>query len=149
MSQATRIINKFGTMTGWNSVTVNLLGRDVEGINAISYSDSETKENAYGAGKYPIGRSRGNYEPTASISLYKEEVEALRLSLPITKRRLQDIAPFDIVVQYVSEDGQILTDKIHNAEFTNDGVEVAQGDGTISREYELIVSHITYGQVNG
>lgn len=146
MSQATRIINKFGTMTGWNSVTVNLLGRDVEGINSVSYNDAETKENAYGGGKYPIGRSRGNYEPEASIGLYKEEVDALRLSLPVGKR-LQDIAPFDIVVEYAREDGAITRDIIHNVEFTSDGVEVAQGDGTISREYDLIVSHITYGVI--
>lgn len=146
MSQATRIINKFGTMTGWNSVTVNLLGRDVEGINSMSYSDSETKENAYGAGKYPIGRGRGNYEAEASIGLYKEEVDALRLSLPAGKR-LQDIAPFDIVVEYMRENGSITKDIIHNVEFTDDGVEVSQSDGTISREYALIISHITYGVI--
>lgn len=139
----TTLINKFGTMQGWNSITVNLLGRDIEGISELSYNDSETKENVYGAGKYPIGRSRGNYEPEASISLYKEEADALRESLGKGKR-IQDISPFDIVVEYERENGEIVKDRIRNCEFTNDGVEVSQSDGTIVTEYTLIVSHIEW-----
>ena len=142
MANAT-IINKFGTMKGWNSITANFLARDVEGISALSYSDTETKENIYGAGKYPIGRSSGNYETECSMSLYKEEVDGLKAALPAGKR-LQDIAPFDIVVVYANSEGQIVKDIIHNAQFTNDGVDVSQGDGTIVTEYTLIVSHITW-----
>lgn len=130
-------------MTGWNSITVNVMGRDLEGITQLSYTDSETKENVYGAGKFPIGRSSGNYEATATISLYKEEADGLRLSLG-TGKRVMDIAPFDIVVQYENQVGVILKDRIRNCEFKNDGVEVAQSDGTIVTEYELLVSHIDY-----
>lgn len=142
----TRVINKFGTMLGWTSVTANLLGRDAEGITEISYTDEVVKENIKGAGQYPIGRSRGDYEAEASITLYKEEVDILRSSLPAGKR-LQDIAPFDINVQYATPEGQILKDRIRNCEFTNDGVEVAQGDGTIATQYKLIISHIEYGVI--
>lgn len=141
-----QIINKFGTMQGWNSITANLLGRDLEGISELSYTDSVTKENVYGAGKYPIGRSSGNYEPECSITLFKEEADGLRASLPRGKR-IQDIAPFDLIVEYVNQDGIVLKDIIYNCEFTNDGVEVAQSDGTISMQYELIVSHIEYGVI--
>jgi hypothetical protein len=145
MANAT-IINKFGKMKGWNSITVNLLGRDVEGITQIAYSDNVTKENVYGAGKMPIGRSQGNYEPEASFTLYKEEVDALRLALG-PGRRIQDIEPFDIVVQYETPTGEIFKDIIRNAEFTNDGVEVEQGNGTITTQYTLIVSHIDWSVV--
>lgn len=141
-----RITNRFGEMKGWNSITVNLLGRDLEGVTALKYNDSETKENVYGAGKFPVGRSRGNYEAEASITLFKEELDGLRLSLG-PGRRIMDIAPFDIVVQYENAIGEILTDRIRNCEFKNDGVEVAQGDGTIATECELIVSHIDYNVI--
>lgn len=143
---AETIINKFGVMKGWNSVTVNIMGRDVEGISAVSYNDSMEKENVQGAGPYPIGRSRGNYEAEASLTLYKEEADALKMSLPPGKR-LIDIAPFDITIEYENESGLILRDKIRNCEFTNDGVEVNQGDGTISTEYTLIVSHIDWNLI--
>lgn len=139
----TKIINKFGTMQGWNSITVNLLGRDLEGITELKYTDSETKENVYGAGKYPIGRSRGNYEAEAAVTLLKEEADALQASLSQGKR-VQDIAPFDITVEYENKDGQIKKDRIRNCEFTNAGTEVAQSDGTIATEYTLLVSHIEY-----
>lgn len=142
MSQTT-IINKFGTMKGWSSITANMLGRDLEGITSISYNDTVEKENVRGAGMYPVGRSRGNYEAEASITLFKEEIDALKKSLARGKR-IQDIAAFDIIVQYQTPEGVILKDIIHNVEFKNDGLEVSQGDGVIETEYELICSHITW-----
>ena len=48
------LINKFGKIAGWNSVKVVMLGRQVEGITALSYKDSKEKENIYGAGEYPV-----------------------------------------------------------------------------------------------
>ncbi len=133
-------------MQGWNSVTANAMGRNFEGISGLSYNDTVTKENVRGAGKYPIGRSEGDYEAEASISLYKEEADTLRRSLPAGKR-LQDIAPFDINVEYANKDGIITKDRIRNCEFTNDGVEVSQGDGIITTEYTLIVSHIEWNVI--
>lgn len=139
------IVNKFGTVQGWNNITVNILGRDVEGITKVTYDDSQTKENVYGAGAMPIGRSRGNYEPSASITLLKEEVDALVASLPSGKR-IQDIGAFDIPVKY-EIDGIIKFDIIRNCEFTNNGVDVSQGDGSIATDFELIVSHIDWNVI--
>ncbi|MBU2923055.1 hypothetical protein KO504_17025 [Winogradskyella psychrotolerans] len=146
MTTDTTIINKFGTMTGWNDITVNLLSRDVEGILKIAYDDTVQKENVPGAGMYPVGRSKGNYEANASITLYKEEADAIKAALA-TGSRLQDILPFDINVQYQKVDGSIVKDRIRNCEFTNDGVDVSNGDGTISTEFTLIVSHIEWNVI--
>jgi hypothetical protein len=138
---ATNIINRFGSIQGWNSLTVNMLGRDLEGIKSLKYGDKDTKTNVYGAGKHPVGRSSGNVEPFASIGLLKEEVDALKQSLP-PGMRIQDIPPFDIVAEYELRDGTIIKDRVRNCEFTNRGVDVKQSDGEIVTEYELIVSHI-------
>ena len=75
------LINKFGKIAGWNSVKVVMLGRQVEGITALSYKDSKEKDNIYGAGEFPVGRGEGNYKAEASITLLKEEVNALQLAL--------------------------------------------------------------------
>ena len=141
----TVIVNKFGTVQGWNNITANMLGRDVEGITKIAYGDSQTKENVYGAGSMPIGRSRGNYEPTASITLLKEEMDALQRSLK-PGQRIQDIAPFDIIIKY-EIDGVVMRDVIRNCEFTNNAIDVSQADGTVAIECELIVSHIDWNIV--
>lgn len=140
MSSASTLINKFGKMTGWNSITVNLLGRDVEGITELEYDDSTELENAKGQGKYPCGRGEGNYEAKASVTLYIEEVNAIQRSLPPGKR-LSDIAPFDIVVEYEYNDFKV-KDRIHNCQFKGRSVAVKQGDKTIANKLELVVSHI-------
>lgn len=129
-------------MAGWNNVTVNLLGRDLEGITELSYSDETEKENAYGAGNMPIGRGVGNYSAKTSITLFKEEITALQLSLGPGKR-LQDIAPFDIIVQY-EYNGFMCIDRIRNCEFQGAGIEVKQNDKIIANKFELIVSHIEW-----
>lgn len=146
MTTDATIINRFGQMTGWNNIVVNLLSRDVEGITELSYDDSVSKEHAYGAGKYPVGRGEGNYEANASITLYKEEVDGLQGALA-TGQRIQDILPFDINVQYEKKDGSIQKDRIRNCEFTNNGVEVKNNDGTISIKFDLIVSHIEWNVI--
>lgn len=144
MAQQPAIVNKFGKVAGWNSVTLNLLGRDVEGITEIAYDDTVEKENIYGAGGYPVGRGEGNYAATASITLMEEERRAIMGALP-PQNKIQDIPAFDIPVSYEYA-GKIYKDVIHNAEFMNNGVEVKQNDKTIAFKFDLIVSHITWNK---
>jgi hypothetical protein len=137
------IINKFGTMMGWNSIAIPLLGRVLEGVSRIKYDDSVEKKNARGAGRFAIGREDGNYDANCEIDLFKEEVLGLQRSLPKGKR-IQDIKAFDIPVVYENEDGVITTDIIRNFEFTNNGVDVKNGDGSISTSFKGIISHIDW-----
>lgn len=139
------LVNKFGKVAGWNSTTATMMGRDIEGFTELKYDDSVEKENIYGAGKMPIGRGEGNYKATASITLIKEEVDALQLSLGPGKR-LTDIAPFDIAVSY-DYLSKIYKDRIRNCEFTGRSVEVKQNDKVIATTFELIVSHIDWNIV--
>lgn len=141
MSRAT-IINRFGTVAGWNSVTARILGRDIVGIKKVAYSDEQELENEYGAGNMPIGQSEGNYKAKASIELTLEERLALQGSLPRGKR-IQDIAPFPIVVSYDYQ-GTIYKDVVHNCRFMDNGVDVKQGDKTISTDHNLLISHIDW-----
>ena len=139
---ATTIINKFGKIAGWNSVKMNMLGRDVEGITEINYDDSVEKENIYGAGAYPVGRGEGNYAAKCSITLLHEEIVALQRSLGPGKR-LTDIAPFDINVSY-EYGGFVYKDRIRNCEFKSNARNPKQNDKSISNQFELIVSHIDW-----
>ncbi|MCO5253632.1 MAG: hypothetical protein M9892_04610 [Bacteroidetes bacterium] len=143
---AQEIVNQFGRLTGWNRITLNLLGRDVEGIRKIAYDDTVEKENAYGASRMPIGREEKNYAATCSLELYSEEVRAIQRSLPIGQR-IQDIAPFDVVVEYELPDGTLYKDRVKNCEFTNNSREVNQGDGSIVTEYTLICSHVQWNVI--
>ena len=109
------LINKFGKIAGWNSVKVVMLGRQVEGITALSYKDSKEKDNIYGAGEFPVGRGEGNYKAEA----------------------------FDIPVMYEYK-GLVMKDVIRNVEFTDNGVDVKQGDKSIATQFTLLPSHIDW-----
>jgi hypothetical protein len=136
------IINKFGNLAGWASIKVNILGRNVEGITELEYKDDKEMNNEYGAGEFPVGQSSGNYKAEASITLYKEENIALVQSLP-KGTYIQDIEPFDILVEY-RYNNKLYTDVIRNCRFKNNGVTAKSGDGKFTHKYDLLVSHITW-----
>lgn len=139
---AQKIINRFGTLIGWNNTSVNLFGRTLEGIDAFKYTDSENMNMEYGAGKYPVGISEGNYKAEASISLYLEENIALLKSLP-KGTRIQEIPPFDLPVAY-EYNGAVYTDIVRNCRFTTNGRDGKNDQGKFVMEYPLVCSHIDY-----
>ena len=142
--QIDNLINKFGKMAGWNSATMNLFGRDVEGISEFSYDDNVEHETILGAGKYPVGYGEGNYSANVSITLYKEEVNAILQSIPAGKR-ISDATPVDVVVQY-EYDNEIVTDIIRNFKITGLGTDVKQGDKVVGQKVTAFCTHIDWRQ---
>lgn len=58
--------------------------------------------------------------------------------------RLQDLAPFHIVVAYLPEDGQIVIDKIMNCRFKKNARNWKEGDTRQLVDLELVPSHIKW-----
>jgi len=139
---STPLIN--GTRHSWADVKINILGRTVSGITAVSYEDKQDKQNNYGAGAFPVSRGRGKYEATSKVTLHAYEVEAIVKALGIGKR-IQDVPPFDMIISFlpVGSDG-LVTHVIRNCEFTNNKRDIKQGDTVIEVELELITSHIEW-----
>lgn len=133
-----------GVEYAWGDIVAAINGVPLIGIVAIKYSDSQEMQNNPGAGRYPVSRSKGRITCTASITLYKSEVVALQRQAP--NGRLQDIAPFDLMVSYLPESGIISTDKIRNCQFTENKVDWKEGDLNQQIELTLIISHIEWGQ---
>lgn len=134
-----------GIEYGWSDIKLNLLGRTVEGITSIEYSDTREKVNNWGRGSQPVSRGKGKYEAKAKITLSMKEVEAIQRALP-RGVRIQDIPMFDINVSFDPEDGSspIVKDRIRHCEFTNKERKIKQGDGEISHEFELVVGVIDW-----
>lgn len=137
----TPLIN--GTRHSWASVKCKILGRTVTGITAINYEDKQEKVNNYGAGTMPVSRGLGKYEATCKVTLHAYETEAIQRSLGVGKR-LQEIAPFDIVVSFVTPTDQVVNHVIRNCEFTNNKRDMKQGDTVIEVEHDLVISHIEW-----
>lgn len=133
-----------GIRHSWGSIKINMLGRTVTGITAVSYGEKQEKKNNYGAGNHPTSRGRGRKEPNAKITLEAYEVNAIQKAVGIGKSIL-DIEPFDIVVTFLPEgqDG-LVTHVIRNCEFLNNDRDLKEGSTAIPVELELIPSHIQW-----
>lgn len=138
----TPLIN--GTMYDWSSITVNIAGTPVTGITSIEYSDEQEIEDCYGAGRYPVGRGKGRIKCTAKMTLYMQEVVAIQKQS--LNGRLQDIAPFDVIVAYLPENGQLVTDVVKNCQFKANKRAWKEGDMKQEVELELVVSHVIWGK---
>lgn len=131
-----------GVLYSWADVVVSIGGVPITGITAIDYGDKQDVENKYGAGRYPVGRAKGRIVCSGKIKLYQEEVQAIQSQAP--DGRLQDVAPFDIVVSYIPESGIVTTDTIRNCSFTENKRAWKEGDMGQEVELELVPSHIQW-----
>lgn len=131
-----------GMLYSWADIVAAINGVPVTGITGIEYGDDQEVVNKYGAGRHPVARAKGRITPSAKITLYQEEVEALQRQAP--SGRLQDIAPFDVMVTYLSDSGIITVDKIRNCQFKSNNRKWKEGDTGQEVELELVPSHIEW-----
>lgn len=131
-----------GMLYSWADIVTSISGVPVTGIVGVEYGDDQEVVNKYGAGRHPVGRAKGRITPSAKITLYQEEVEAIQRQAP--NGRIQDIAPFDITVTYLPDSGIVTTDKIRNCQFKGNSRKWKEGDTGQEVELELVPSHIEW-----
>jgi hypothetical protein len=137
----TPLIN--GVEYGWGSVVVNIAGVPEIGVTAIEFADKQVMENIYAAGQQPVGRGYGKIESTASITLLKSSVESIRAAS--ATGRLQDIAPFDIVVCFANNGNpRIIKHVVKNCQFTEEAFNGKLDDTKFEIPLPLLPSHIIW-----
>ena len=133
-----------GKLYDWADIVLVIAGVPVTGITGIEYQDDQDIVTKYGAGRYPVGFAKGRITSTGKITLYQEEVEAMqRQSLT---GRLQDIAPFDIIVSYLPDTGIVSIDKLRNCMFKNNGRGWKEGDTGQEVDIDLVMSHTQWNK---
>lgn len=133
-----------GVLYSWAEVVVTIAGVPVTGVTSIEYGDKQDIANRYGAGRHPVGRSKGRITPSGKITLYLEEVESIQRTT--TNGRLQDVPFFDIQVSYLKDEGSpIVIDKIRNCSMLDNTRKLKEGDTGVEVEIELLPSHIEWG----
>lgn len=137
-SQSEVLIN--GKAVDWSDISVNLLGRKVEGIKGINFKTTQAKQNNYGAGNQPISRSRGNKESSGSINLTEAEINAIKSALPPGKV-IEDILPFPIVVSW-KVNGVFTSYTLTHCEFTECGLDMQQGGMDASYNIPLVIGTV-------
>ena len=91
-----------GIEYSWADIVCVIGGVPVTGITGIEYGDEQEVTDNYGAGRYPVSRSKGRITSTGKISLYVSEVNALVRKT--TNGRLQDLGTFEIIVSYIPDE---------------------------------------------
>lgn len=133
-----------GMLCAWADIVVLIGGVPVTGVLGVEYDDQQEIVNKYGAGRYPVGRAKGRITSTGKLILYQEEVQAL--SAQSATGRLQDLPPFDVIVQYMPDSGMLVTDKIRNCHISGNARKWKEGDTEQQVELTLVPSHIEWGK---
>lgn len=130
-----------GRSYAWADVVVNIGGRPIKGITAISYSDEQEIEDNIGIANQPISRGFGAVNYTGSITLDMEEVEALQATSPT--RRVQDLPFFDISVSYING-AKTVTHRLVACTLVSNGRELETNQKRVSVEMELRIGKIEW-----
>lgn len=136
-----RINNRFGQLVGNLETTVNVLGRDMEGIASVSYNSTMAITNHQGGGNEIVGYTLDGETHTCSMDVFLEE--DLALSDAIGKGvKLWSIPAFDLPVVYVYQ-GRTYKDIIKNVKVMGRGREVRVG-GRVAVQWMINCTDIIY-----
>lgn len=142
MTNGVPMIN--GRTYDWGMVKASIGGVTTENCAAINYQDDQEVEAVYAGGRYPVGYGKGRIESSGSITLLMEDVVALQGGAP--GGRIQDIAPFDIVVSYLHPTTQkITTDVLEGCVFRTNQRNWTEGDTSQQVELPLMIGRIKWG----
>lgn len=121
----------------WGDMNVVLLGRNIAGLVAIKYKESQSKEHRYARGVKPTGFKRGNKKYEGSITMLQSELIALCAASP--NKTPLDLRNIDIVFSYGDQETGVLHTKVAKfAEFTEFEEAMKQGDTNMEVELPFI-----------
>ncbi|MDD4394701.1 MAG: hypothetical protein PHQ33_02295 [Bacteroidales bacterium] len=134
-----------GIEYSWGDIVCMIGNMPITGITGIEYSDDQEVTDNYGAGRYPVSRSKGRITCAGKITLYASEVNALVKKT--VNGRIQDLAAFDIIVSYIPDSGGVVViDKLRNCQFKKNERSWSEGDTSKTVDLDLAISHIQWGK---
>ena len=126
-----------GNSYSWSDIQISINGAlPLIGCTELNYGFSRKVTNNYGAGSQPVSRSYGNVEYTASVTIYKEELEVIK-SIAIGGD-ITTIPPFTISVSYMNQNLPIVTEKLLNCSFANQEIKVKQNDANMPYSLTIV-----------
>lgn len=119
-----------GNTYDWESVSIQLPQGIAVSIEEISYNDERQVEAIYGKGSIPVKYGRKNYSASGSMSLDRDEFEALREEMggSIYKGEL-----FSIVVSYGDDGMPTITDTLPDVKITKQDTSGKQGEENVGK----------------
>lgn len=138
-----------GNLFSWGSIRVKAGGEEFTGFTKIAYADKRTRTKGYGMGRHqaPRGRTRGKYEvDPVTITAHRDSAEAFRAFLAskaADKKSFGNVS-FEIVVQYVDEGENPVTDTLEDCVWAGNTVSAEEGGDPMMLDIELDAMRINW-----
>jgi hypothetical protein len=124
-----------GLRLDYSCVEVNANGKTFTGVTEVNYTQKLEPGKVRGTSAQVNGRTRGQYDPDASITMLKEDAQELIAALGAGYME----RPFDIVVHYSAAAGATLTDRIVGCRIKESGNAHKEGGDALSVKFALDV----------
>lgn len=139
MAKGQILINGVGFSNA--DVSVNALGRTIEGMRSFNWDRTWDKAHTKGRGGEDVERVRNGSTRTASMRLTAKESAAVRRALPAGKT-VGDIRPFPIVITLVNQENVPVIHTVMDVEFTGESFAHETDGGALEEEFQLIIGDI-------
>lgn len=130
-----------GKAFDWGDVDIKLPGLNIQ-IQEISYDDELEKELVYGSGSKPRGYGRGNYKPSAKMSMLRDDFEDLLDYCKKNNKSLYTLEFPKIIVNYADEGGKTKTDVLNKVSISKTSNKASQGDKSLKVDLDLFVAGV-------
>lgn len=127
-----------GRVFSYASVEIQVDGELITGIKSVTYSDKVERSKARGAGRQPLGRTAGEYDAEGSLTLLREDANAL---IARFGEGWMDRA-FDVVVTYAEQGLPTQTDVLRGCLIDEANGSNEQGTDPLETELTLNVMYI-------
>jgi hypothetical protein len=126
-----------GRRYSFASIEININGEAILGCKELQYTEALEPGEVRGAGPQVLGRTLGDYSVEGSVTVYREEWDAI-----LEKLGAGYMAKvFDVVATYAEEGAPTKTDKLAGCRIKN--VEQSNSQGTDALEVKLDL-HVFY-----
>ena len=116
-----------GNYFDWSSVVITAAGGRFVGVTELSYSDTVERGGVYGTNRKRIGRTAGQVSNEASITMMKDDAQALMKALAKGPNGYGD-TPFLVTASYAERGRSPITDVLVDCVIT--GVADSHSEGT-------------------
>lgn len=135
-----------GNVFSWGSIVAKANGQEFNGIVGVKYSVKRTRVKQYGTGRHqkPRGRTRGKYEPNASITVVRGTAADF---INFLKSQAEDLksygdSTFHLTIQYVEDDETPMLVEIFDCVIAGEDSTDDEGNESLKDDFELDVMEI-------
>ena len=133
-----------GLRFDYSSVEINANGSVLRGVKEISYSHKLEPGLVRGTSAQIQGRTRGQYEPEGSMTLYKQE--ALELIQALGGGYMEK--SFDLVVHFSDFGQPLITDRVLGCRIKSEEDSHQEGSDALVTKFDLSVIAVIKGGID-